>query len=101
MRELLQLIGEGFLFVDSEFRIREISAEGIRMANRPREAIIGGVLWDQAPQLRDTEFGRILARAAEERTPVSLEHLYTWPDGRSAWLEVRAFPADGGLAIFY
>ena len=100
-RELLQLIGEGFLLVDAEFRIREISAEGVRMANRPREDIVGGILWDQGPQIRDTEFGRILAKAAAEQIPVSLEHLYTWPDGRQAWLEVRAFPADGGLAIFY
>ena len=100
-RELLQLIGEGFLLVDREFRIREISAEGVRMANRPREEIVGAILWDQAPQLRDSEFGRILAQAAERRTPASLEHYYTWPDGRTAWLEVRAFPADDGLAIFY
>jgi two-component system, LuxR family, sensor kinase FixL len=100
-RELLQLIGEGFLFVDRDFRIREISAEGVRMANRDRAEIVGGILWDQAPQLRDTEFGQMLVKAAEERTPVSLQHLYTWPDGRQAWLEVRAFPADDGLAIFY
>src|SRR5687768_4819399 len=60
-RELLELISEGFLFVDGDFRIQEISAEGLRLANRPRAEIIGGVLWDQAPQLRESEIGRILA----------------------------------------
>jgi hypothetical protein len=30
-----------------------------------------------------------------------LEHRYIWPGGRSAWLEVRAFPANDGLAFFF
>jgi len=99
--ELLQLISEGFLFVDRDFRIREISAEGVRMAGRDRTDIIGGVLWDQAPMLRDSRIGRCFAEALDEGKPVSLEHQYRWPHGREAWLEIRAFPSDGGLAIFY
>ena len=100
-RELLQLISEGFLFVDRDFRIQEISAEGVRLANRPRQDIIGGVLWDQAPQLRESELGRLLASALAEDKPVSAEHHYQWPHGRHAWLEIRAFPSNDGLAIFY
>jgi PAS domain-containing protein len=80
--ELLQLISEGFLFVDGDFRIREISAEGVRMAGRPRADIVGGVLWDQAPMLRDSGIGRCFAEALDERKPVSLEHQYRWPHGR-------------------
>jgi two-component system sensor kinase FixL len=100
-RELLELISEGFLFVDGDFRIQEISAEGLRLANRPRAEIIGGVLWDQAPQLRDSEVDRSLAEAMKAAKPVALEHHHAWPDGREAWLEIRAFPSNGGLAIFY
>jgi len=99
--ELLQLISEGFLLVDRDFRIREISAEGVRMAGRPRADIVGGVLWDQAPMLRDSRIGRCFAEALEEEKPVSLEHQYRWPHGGEAWLEIRAFPSNGGLAIFY
>jgi two-component system sensor kinase FixL len=100
-RELLQLISEGFLFVDADFRIQEISAEGVRMANRPRSDIIGGILWDQAPQLRSGELGRRLVEALEQSRPVALEYLYQWPHGGQAWLEIRAFPLQEGLAVFY
>ena len=100
-RELLQLIGEGFVFVDSDFRIREISAEGERMARRARTEIIGGILWDQSPQLRESELGGLLVQAREDGKPVSLEHHHQWLDGREAWFEIRAFPWNGGLAIFY
>jgi two-component system, LuxR family, sensor kinase FixL len=100
-RELLQLISEGFLFVDRDFRIREINVEGVRMAGRARSDILGGILWDQAPRLRDSEIGRCLAEALDEGKPISLQHQYRWPHGREAWLEIRAFPSDDGLAIFY
>ncbi len=100
-RELLELISEGFVFVDRDFRIQEISAEGLRMANRPRSEIIGGTLWDQGPRLRDSELGRLLIEAMDEGRAVSLDFFYSWPHGREAWLEIRAFPSHGGLAIFY
>ena len=100
-RELLELISEGFLFVDRDFRIQDISAEGERMANRPRSDIVGGLLWDQAPHLRDSELGVRLVEAIEESRPVALEFHYQWPHGRQAWLEIRAFPSQGGLAVFY
>ena len=100
-RELLQLISEGFLFMDGDFRIQEISAEGLRLANRGRDDIVGGILWDQAPGLRESELGKRLIEAAGTRKPVSFEHHYAWPHGRQAWLEVRAFPTEGGLAVFY
>lgn len=100
-RELLQLISEGFVFVDSGFRVLEINAVGLEMARRPREDFIGRLLWDVAPHLKDSELGRIWGEAMRNGAPVSAEHLYTWTDGRQSWLEMRGHPTDGGLAIFY
>jgi len=71
------------------------------MANRPRSDIIGGILWDQAPQQRSGELGQRLVEALEHSRPVALEYHYQWPHGAKAWLEIRAFPSHGGLAIFY
>ena len=100
-RELLQLISEGFVFVDPEFRVREINEVGLRMARRPLADFLGRSLWAIAPQLEDTEMARLLIRAMTERSPLSIEHLYTWTDGRQSWLEIRGHPTDEGLAIFY
>jgi PAS domain S-box-containing protein len=100
-RELLQLISEGFLLLDRDFRIVEISAEGVRMANRPRSEIVGEILWDQAPGLRDSDLGQLLAQCLEQGAPMKLEFHYQWPHGGKAWLEIRAFPSQGGLAVFY
>jgi PAS domain-containing protein len=37
----------------------------------------------------------------QERRPVSLEHSKSSADGRSDWIDVRAYPVADGLAIFY
>jgi two-component system, LuxR family, sensor kinase FixL len=99
--ELLQLISEGFVFVDREFCVREINEVGLRMARRPLADFLGRSLWAIAPQLEDTEMARLLTRAMVERSPLSIEDLYTWTDGRQSWLEIRGHPTDEGLAIFY
>ena len=100
-RELLQLISEGFVFVDGEFCIVEINQVGLEMARRPRSDFIGTSLWKLAPQIRDSGLRELLTRAMRERVPVSAEHLHNWADGRQSWLEIRGHPSDGGLAIFY
>ena len=100
-RELLQLISEGFVFVDSEFRIQEINKVGLELARRPRSDFIGRDLWQLAPQLKGSQVKRLIMRAMRERRPVSFELLHNWADGRQSWLEIRAHPAEGGLAVFY
>jgi two-component system sensor kinase FixL len=99
--EFLQLISEGFVFVDGEFCIVEINQVGLEMARRPRSDFIGTSLWELAPQIRDSGLKQLLTRSMSERVPVSAEHLHNWADGRRSWLEIRGHPADGGLAIFY
>lgn len=48
-----------------------------------------------------SEIGQLYKRAMADRTPVMLDHLYRWEDGREAWLEMRAYPVGDGLAVFY
>jgi len=101
VQALLQLISEGFVLVDGDFRVIDMNAEGERIEGRPRAQLVGTSLWDSWPDLKGSPLGDLWIRAMRDQVPVALEHHYSWPDGRSAWLEMRAYPTDGGLAIFY
>lgn len=101
VRELLQLISEGFILVDGEFRVVEMNAEAERIDQRGADQTVGHTMWECWPDLAASELGDLWRRAMSERKPVSLEHSYTWPSGREAWIEMRAFPANDGLAIFF
>ena len=100
-RELLQPISEGWVFVDRNFRVLEMNAEAERMEGTPAAGMVGRTLWEAWPGTRDGAAGRLLEAALREQRPVSLEHRHAWPGGRSAWIEMRAFPAGDGLAILY
>ncbi|MEA2740585.1 MAG: hypothetical protein QOH05_3892 [Acetobacteraceae bacterium] len=99
-RGVLEGMGEGFILLDRYFHIQRINAEGLRIDGRPRDRIVGQHLLDVWPDV--------------ERQPI-------WPwyqkmmTGRSSgrmvyrrlsrlpgvWLEVRAYPFQNGLAVFY
>ncbi len=100
-QEMLELISEGFVLVDGDFRVLAMNAEGERIEGRPASQIIGTTIWDSWPDLANSTLGEIWRQAMLDQKPASFEHRYAWPDGRTAWLEMRAFPSRDRLAIFY
>ena len=100
-RGVLDGMAEGFGLLDREFRILDLNAEAMRLEIRPREAIVGRTHWEAYPGTEASELGQLYKRAMTERVPVTLEHCYRWDDGRDVWFEMRAYPVEQGLAIFY
>lgn len=100
-RRVLDGMAEGFVFLDPEFRVLEINAEGLRMEQRPASEIIGRTHWEAWPGSEELELGRLYKTAMRDRTSATFEHRYVWEQGHHAWLETRAYPSAGGLAIFY
>jgi PAS domain S-box-containing protein len=101
LRGVLDGMAEGFALLGPDFTILDVNAEALRLETRPREAIVGRTHWEAYPGTEDSELGRLYKRAMKERAPVALEHRYEWPDGRHAWLDMRAYPVGDGLAVFY
>ncbi len=100
-QRLLHGMDEGFVFLDREFRVRQINAGGLKFETRAAAEIIGLSHWDAWPGSEDMPLARHYRHAMQERVPVNFDAYYTYPDGRSYWLDVRAYPADDGLAVFY
>ncbi|HEY0147590.1 MAG TPA: PAS domain-containing protein [Allosphingosinicella sp.] len=101
MSDVLQNMGDGFILLDREFRVLQINAEGMRLETRPVEEIIGRSHWEVWPGTEESELGALYKKAMADRRPATLEHSYIWPDGHETWLDMRAYPASDGLAIFY
>ena len=100
-RNVLENMGDAYVFVDAGFRVQEINRKALHMEVRSRNSILGQAMWDVWPGIEATEIGSLYKHAMATRVPVSLEHSYTWSDGRAAWIEMRAYPSGDGLAIFY
>jgi len=101
-RGVLNSMVEGFALLDVKFTIIDVNEEMLRLDGRARDQLIGRSFWDAFPGTRDAPVGALFIRIVEKRAPAALEHEYRWPDGRSMWIELRAYPtSEGGVAIFW
>ncbi|MFC4175016.1 PAS domain S-box protein [Microvirga sp. GCM10011540] len=98
---VLENITEGFVLLDRNFRVLQINEAGLRLERRPASEIVGRTHWEAWRNSESSEVGRLYKKAMAERVPVSLEHGYTYPDGRTVWVEMRAYPSGDELAVFY
>ena len=92
---------EGYMLLDRDFRVVEINEEGLRLAGRPREAILGRSHWENWPGTEMKAQGLLFKRVMAERKPGSVEICVERADGRGAWFEIDAYPVPDGAAIFY
>ena len=101
MRNVLDGMGEAFGLMDHDLRIITQNKAALDLDGRPLGMICGRTHWEAYPGSEGSELGRVYRRALAEQQPVSLEHHYSFPDGATFWLEMRAFPVPDGLAVFW
>ena len=100
-RRLLEGMDEGFIFLDAEFRLQQINSGAMRFELRKPEEMLGRIHWDIWPGSADLAVAAHYRHALASQEPVNFEQEYVFPDGRGFWLDMRAYPANGGLAVFY
>jgi len=97
---ILESISGGFFALDSAFRItywNNAAAEGTGLS---AEAVLGKHVFEVFPNAEGAELGEKYRRAMETRTFQSIETAYK-DDRFEAWYDVRIYPADDGLSVFF
>ena len=99
--KILGSIGEGFLVMDSEFRIRQINTEGLRLSNMADASeVIGRSHWDVWPGSEKLPCGQAYKRVLAERISVGARTRYEI-NGAEACFDLHAYPAFGGIIVFF
>ncbi len=96
--ELLENISDGFVSLDRQWRFSYVNSGGSRLLHKPKEQMLGNVVWDVFPTLADSVFGREYRRAMDEQVAVNVQGFY---GPLNAWFEARCYPASDGLCIFF
>ena len=94
----LESITDAFCTLDREWRFTFLNREAERLFRRPREELLGKVLWDEFGVLKDQIGYCELHRAVRENRTVVFEEYYAPYQSLS---EVRAYPSDEGLTIYF
>jgi PAS domain S-box-containing protein len=94
----LENVTDAFYTLDRDWRYTYLNAEAVRMQGKSRAAMLGKVVWDVFPEAVGSQFELEFRRAVETGEAASFESYY---EPLGMWFEVRAFPSDDGLAVYF
>ena len=95
---VLETMAMGFVALDHEWRVTYLNAKGSRVVGFPAEELVGHVMWDLFPGLRDSTFGQAYEQAVRTGEPVEFE---AWYEHLGKWFEVHAVPGPDGLHLYF
>jgi len=103
VEQLLERVSDAFFALTPDWEVayaNESGAAVIRDAGRlpPEADVIGVRLWSVIPDARETAFYDRYTEAMATQEPVSFVEKY---DPLGVWFEVRAYPAEDGLSVYF
>jgi PAS domain S-box-containing protein len=96
MTTTLDGIGEAFFTVDKSWQFTFVNRQLEAMLDRPRAELLGRPMWQAVPELRNTVFHAECLRAMEGEG----RHFQEAYARKGLLLDVRAYPAPHGLAVY-
>ena len=96
--DILESVSDAFFALDNQRRFTFVSRRAERFLGQAQEELIGTDVLDVFPEAAGSRFYYESQKAAETGRPSRFEALYP-PLG--AWFEVRVYPSNDGLAIYF
>jgi PAS domain S-box-containing protein len=101
-RYIFDSMNEGFALLGNDWKLIHVNEIAAQMAKIPRAELIGRDHWEVVPELVGTDVETLYRRVQATGRPETIEHLYVFPSGQTAWIDIRVYPSlEGGLAIFF
>jgi PAS domain S-box-containing protein len=97
-RTILESITDAFYALDQDWRFTYVNRQAEKVLDRTKNELLGRVIWDEYPGLKESEFERAFRRAAEDRVAGSVTSYY--PD-HARWYEVHAYPTTDGVSVYF
>ena len=97
-RQLLESVSDGFTALDRSWRFTYVNKAAEAHLGRPRDELLGHVLWELYPETVGTDFERQYRQVMETGEPAAFEAYSAAPF--HTWYRERVYPTAGGIAIF-
>lgn len=98
LNEILDRVEDAVVVFDHELRYTYVNEQAATLLGRPRAELLGRPMVDVFPEVASSQTYEELERALETQEPVSFEFYSTVFD---RWLEVRIFPSESGLTVYF
>ena len=101
LREVMGSINEGMVVVNSEQRVEIWNEAAERTLGKPRAEVLGRIFWEVFSEARGSELEKAMAAAASSRRSDSLADIELLGPKTNRFFEVRVFPFERGITIFF
>lgn len=98
LAQVLRNMGEAFFVLDSDWKFAFLNRRTEQTLNRPRDDLIGKVIWDALGFDPGSLFHSELERSVSTGKPAHFRSCYMQPS--MIWLDVSAHPTPEGLAVY-
>ncbi|MBF9251673.1 PAS domain S-box protein [Pontibacter sp. 172403-2] len=98
LNTIFDSITDGFFILDRDWNFAYINREAERLLSLDRKHHMGKNAWREFPAEVSGEFFRQYHHAVETGKAVHFEAYY---GGTNRWVEVKAFPSEEGLSIYF
>jgi len=96
LEEMLDRMTDAVEGFDREWRFTFVNRQGEILLRRSAADLLGKVAWDEFPGA--DPFREKFEQAMVEQRPASFRGYY---EGLDTWLDVRAYPSETGLTVFF
>ena len=96
---ILEVMNEGFFELDNSYKFRRINAKAEYLWNIERNNVINKTIWDVFPEVKNTDFYKLVEKAVTEKTSIAQNVI---GPVNNHWLHFSTSPYnDGTIVIFY
>ena len=94
----LENMNEGFFTLDAAWQFTFVNTEATKLWGKSRVELLGTSFWSVVPAAQGSIFEEQYKKAIREQVPVHFEAVSPLV---GVWIEVRALPTEGGLAVYF
>jgi len=96
--QVMDRVRDAFYSMDPDWRFTIINRAAEQYIGRPRDELLGKVLWDEFPQLRGTQIEHEYRHAVATQQDREFELLTPI---LQRWVDVRVFPSPEGISVYF
>ncbi|SDK73715.1 PAS domain-containing protein [Natronorubrum texcoconense] len=99
LEEMYGRISDAFFSLDEEWNFSYLNTSAHDLINPSGRELVGTNIWEAFPDAVGRKFESKYRHAMDRQETVAFEEYY--PDPIDAWFEVRAYPSETGLSVYF
>ncbi|WP_336339476.1 PAS domain-containing protein [Haloarcula brevis] len=99
LEEIYGRISDAFFALDKNWQFTHLNNQAHEIINSDGRDLEGKHVWEEFPAATERKFKPKYERAMYNQETVSFEEYY--PEPLDAWFEVRAYPSETGLSVYF